>query len=1385
MPPRPPVDFATIRAFAGSQQNAFEEFCCQIARRDQHVPAGSAFTRYHGAGGDGGVECVWELPSGEEWGWQAKYLERLKEAQIIESFTTALDVHPQLTRYTICFPFDVTGPTRRGGRSESAAFEALVVKLEAIAALKRRTVEVCRLGKSELLDRILAMPDAAIRLRFWFDEKLVSNDFFVRQVTIAARSAEPRYSSELNVSTPLLADLDAFGTTSAWQLRLKEEAGRLRELSERWERRAGGDPFSGDPADFPASAASPADRVSECLREITRTLELVIGGAGLSTLDDLRAPIDRGLESVRETLPTLVEALEARHGAGSASSVAFRQFQAEYQVSFPARHVDAARDIERALDGLATWVRSDAAGLPFSRVMLVTGDAGVGKTHAVCDAAVQRVAAGNPSVVLFGSQFSHVSGEPWQRLASLLGFAAAERDDVFAVLNIAGEIAGKPCVVFLDALNETEPRVFWRDSLVSLVADVERFSWVRLCLTCRSTYVRETIPSTLSLATVQHDGFSGVEHEACFAFFRYYGLDAPSMPLMAREFSHPLFLRIVCESLRDEGRTTLPAGMLGLREATRFLLEAKNTKLAELLDYDPRERRVQRALSAFVQAAATARTRVLPWDAARTAIDGPSQNGGRSRSLFDQLVREGILREERYQDAAGDHDVTSITFERLGDMLLADALVPEGVDLDEAFAADGSVLTALQFPETRTGLLEALAIVLPERFHRELPTLQSTVEARRALVRSLIWRTPESISDRTIEIVVRALESPDLYRDGVEALLGIAARPNHPLNADWFHDLVVKMPLPVRDGWLAQYLHMTYSERAGVHRLLSWAVDRDDTFVPLETARLWLTTLAWFCVAADRRVRDEATIGMVRLMERQPATIAEAVRQFGGVNDDYVIERVLAAAYGALLRIQQPEVTTRVASAVFEEIFRDLPANSLIRDFARSILEFALHTGVLDSEIDPQSFRPPYASAWPLVWPTAEEAAAYKDSYQRLPKLYRSCFDDDFERYTVRSALRDYTHGVDEDAVLRWIFFHVLELGYETRQIVNFDRYLLATYGPGRARPSWAERIGKKYQWVAFYRVLGHIKDHVKKKRGRWDPPPPKVPDLQAVSQRNLDPSVVIRGSAPEAEQAWWAPVSYDFSKDRRLTDAAWLDLIDFPSPERGLAVSDSVSGRRYYVLQAYLDWTQAHVGEERTYPYRHVYMQIRSYLVPKRSAAKTWRWLHGKNFMDRWMPEGSDLHGGFLGEYPFALPFRGAFSDERRDSRSQLPGPMYPTVYTVSCEHGFDAFQSGMSVFVPSPRLLGESVRWNGLDGYESASRALFDPSIRTAGPQAFLADAEYIDALLSSRELSLMWTALSEKQAITGMGANHLGYTEASHIARVHGGTIEVPLPLTKRVK
>ncbi len=139
----PEIDFTRIRTLGEGQNEAFEELCCQLARRDDGVPPGSTPRRIRGAGGDGGVEFLWVLPGGEKRGIQAKFFENLKgkKPQLEESFKQAIANHPELRRYTFCFPFQLGGPTgarasERGRQrtSETVKLEGWIAEWESFAA---------------------------------------------------------------------------------------------------------------------------------------------------------------------------------------------------------------------------------------------------------------------------------------------------------------------------------------------------------------------------------------------------------------------------------------------------------------------------------------------------------------------------------------------------------------------------------------------------------------------------------------------------------------------------------------------------------------------------------------------------------------------------------------------------------------------------------------------------------------------------------------------------------------------------------------------------------------------------------------------------------------------------------------------------------------------------------------------------------------------------------------------------------------------------------------------------------------------------------------------------------------------------------------------------
>lgn len=156
----PELDFRNIASRGGSVEDAFEERCCQLAARSR--PTSTKFERYRGAGGDGGVECKVIEAAGSATGWQTKYVFDTQS-----SLETALSVHADLTSYVVCFPFDLTGKTKRKGKSQTEKFDEWARNAEADAKAKGRVLTIERRPPHDIRDLILAN-DPSGDLRHYF-----------------------------------------------------------------------------------------------------------------------------------------------------------------------------------------------------------------------------------------------------------------------------------------------------------------------------------------------------------------------------------------------------------------------------------------------------------------------------------------------------------------------------------------------------------------------------------------------------------------------------------------------------------------------------------------------------------------------------------------------------------------------------------------------------------------------------------------------------------------------------------------------------------------------------------------------------------------------------------------------------------------------------------------------------------------------------------------------------------------------------------------------------------------------------------------------------------------------------------------------------------------
>ncbi|HEY0135552.1 MAG TPA: hypothetical protein VGB85_15815, partial [Nannocystis sp.] len=206
------IEFDKIRGDTSEGRRArFEQLVCHLARLDK-VVAGD-FRRIDGSGGDGGVEAIWRLLSGGVVGYQAKYhLHRdgIDWAKIDRSVQTALSHYPNLERYVIALPCDLTGRRAvRGGSTEGAwgIWDTHLAEWRRSAASRGMTVAFEHWTASELEER-LAREEAHHLRRYFFDELVLSRAWIDRHLNRTLIDLHTRYSPDEHVPTSSLMVFD-------------------------------------------------------------------------------------------------------------------------------------------------------------------------------------------------------------------------------------------------------------------------------------------------------------------------------------------------------------------------------------------------------------------------------------------------------------------------------------------------------------------------------------------------------------------------------------------------------------------------------------------------------------------------------------------------------------------------------------------------------------------------------------------------------------------------------------------------------------------------------------------------------------------------------------------------------------------------------------------------------------------------------------------------------------------------------------------------------------------------------------------------------------------------------------------------------------------------
>lgn len=1374
----PTIDFQSIRTHHGSQHSGFEELICQLAALE--TPDDIPFHR-KGAGADAGLECYRVERDGSETGWQAKYLRQLggdDAGQLTKSFDNAVAKHPALARFVVCLPFDLSDARMKNRKSERDRWDAWVKERQ--TSIAPRVVEIQLWGAFQLRERLSRNDPLHVgRRTYWFDLPHFGEDWFKERFSITRKQLGKRYAPEFNIELPIRQALAAFARDPDLARRIAAWADNLDETRIRYLRGIADTLGTNHAVDV------------KTLDYQVASISAAIRAAPLGPTDLL--PFPEWSKLVTTAAVSLSRCSAAMWELRSQAGGDFERMR---------NGLNCAHKIYETLDSVAQSIDDPGIRRANDRCLLLTGEAGVGKSHLLADFAESHIKRGFPAILTLGSAFS--DGDPWRQIAEQLGLTKTEPDAILGALDAAAEAAGTRALVIVDAINERNGISVWSTRLAAFLAVAARFHHVAVLVSCRTTYVQYIVHDLDDLPRLEHAGFAGKAAEAARRYLDLRGIVRMAAPHFATEFENPLFLRTCCDMLERRGERELPRGLSGVSQVFDFYFASVVEAINGRMGLTPRKKLVEAALDTITKAMIDAGVGYLPLDDVMAMIENIHASGGcAEKDLFTQLENEGLLAVEPLQDGDSIVEMVRFTFERLSDHLIANRLLDTHVgagDPASAFDTGGALAGYVAGPDSGrfAGIAEALAIQLPERYSVELidlvPDESSKWDLAHAFQLSLLWRSQSVFTERTLELVRHWGNAMGTDAE-LATLLAIATEPDNCFNAEHLDRWLRPLSMPERDvQWSTRATRLFHEGDGAINTLIEWVLANGLGQIAPDRARLTAITLAWLTSLSHRWVRDMATKALATLLVDRRELAVDLMETFADIDDAYVIDRVLAAAYGAATRRSTDQGLPELARAAFAAVFaRDpLPVHALIRDHARGIIELAASRGVLPKNIPLDRVRPPYPRGAPIEMVKDDTLESYVQDYGNgnlhADEICSSAIRyGDFARYKIDPIGRLFRSPVQEGALLRrWVTWRAHELGWTPERFARFDR---ETDGSGRMDHR-IERIGKKYQWIAYHELVGRLSD-IALLNGDFNNEPEPYQGPWQVSAREMDPTILVTKTklhdSNNQGATWWSPHASLWRADPPKARIVWMEdqSRDIPKPVEQIDVVDP-DGRRWLVLGANVGRNHLVMVNGQREIHRATWHKVESVLVAQGDVKRLEQLLRGSANDRDSVSEFERPDGGYLGEYPWHPAF--AHLDGTCERNKILIHAT--TAYWRVERAGHDySIEEHFDFKIPAPTLMrglnlrlaeGRSLAYAAADG-----RVLFkDPSADEAGFSAAIVDRDAMRAFLAAKGLEIVWIFTGEKSAHGGLhGRGWGGMLEYWGIYRFNGDAIQGELNFERR--
>lgn len=1041
-----------------------------------------------------------------------------------------------------------------------------------------------------------------------------------------------------------------------------------------------------------------------------------------------------------------------------------------------------------------------------NKMIIVRGEAGTGKSQLFAVSAKKELENDSKAVLLLGQKFINNNYLESQLQSNLnIDYSIEE---YIQILDCIGEKNNSQVVLFIDAINESSYRKIWKNGLINLYNFINNTSYVRLAISIRSGYERfvldENINSLINeqkITSITHSGFEVNSIQAIKEFLDFFSIPFYPTYMLDSKFTNPLFLNLFCKLYKGSHKDN----DFNIFELFELLVTKTNNELLSKNSIETEDNLVKNFIYTLVNKQIDngykrlSKTEILNlsfWD-----------TYGLIKKLdsLSIMERAGVL----YSFTLDEEEFYGIGYNLLEDYYSAKRIIELYNGKGETRKYLKEELLSIEDGKVKkhgnNNIFVAACNLYAEKYGEEcIDIIENSNESLKTMrwynpyIRSYSLRDPKGIN---LNYFICFCNKHHLTPETVfSVLFENCIKKEHPLNADFLHSILINKKLNDRDNIWTMYINtLDYDNR--INQIVDY-INKGGSFSDLETESLLylLTLLSWLLTSSNRHLRDNTSKAIVELLRKHFSLCLPLLQKFESVNDPYVLQRLYGSVFGACSKRSEEnkdeylKLVKYIYSIVFqkEKVYPDI----LFRDYARLIIERFLYEFPHLLNINLSIINPPYHSD---DIPKVKKEKYYDDkevsgmsliSYSMFPNTKNTPgLYGDFGRYIFQSTIEQF-ENVDIDNLFHFAMQYIRdELGYKNDYFSEFDRHYRCR--EIRSTTKKAERIGKKYQWIAFFNILARLSDRKRivnfndEKVDYLGPWQLYIRDFDPTSNHNHlisenAPSIPFIGSKSEF-------ISFDSDKNtaKKWTEEKGSFFSQLP-PSLIAKDKNGVEWIRLYAhdnveISQDFDYIFAHRGER-------IWAITEAYFVKEKDYDALVSHLSNTNLSYKKLPVTYTPDDMYLREYPWATTYLSSRGDNwssyeaNTGEEIDVPSTSFEMIESpngeiefkekectktekvkekiadilssyniISWNSQYDAsIEEAIVIYVPCDSLINYfELKIKEYEGYYYFNDDLVACEVKNeSSSNALLFRKDYLDKYLTDNHYKLFWTSYGEKQ-------------------------------------